>query len=223
MAKVKSSLKRVLIAVFMSSLLTAASHYHEDFENVAIGTLPKGWIVDATHPSKKLATWEVVKDNSAPSGNKVLALTKINTTYILFGGTFNLCYTKNVSFTDGSISVKFKARSGRIDQGGGIMWRVQDHDNYYVARFNPLEDNFRFYSVKKGVRRQIASADVKLSSGWHEMKIIQKGSRFEGYLDGKRVLEADDVSCKKSGGVGLWTKADAATSFDDFDVTVEKE
>ena len=223
MALKRSSLKIALGSVLMTVLLSAAEQYHEDFETVAVGTLPQGWIVDATNPPKKLATWEVIEDSTAPSGKKVLALTKINNTYILFGNSFNLCYTNKVSFLDGTISVKFKARSGRIDQGGGIMWRVQDRNNYYVARFNPLEDNFRFYSVKNGVRRQIASADVKLSPGWHAMKIVQKGTHFEGYLDGKKLLEAENDSCKKSGGTGLWTKADAATSFDDFDVTAGGE
>ncbi len=211
------------VALLFTATLFASTlqSYQEDFEKVPTGGLPDGWVVDATHPTKKLATWEVVEDATAPSGKKVLAISKINTTYILFGNTFNLCYTKNIAFHDGTVSVKFKARTGRIDQGGGIMWRVQDRDNYYVARFNPLEDNFRFYSVKKGVRRQIASADVKLAPGWHSMKIVQNGAHFEGYLDGKKLLEAENESCKKSGGVGLWTKADAATSFDDFRVEVE--
>ena len=103
------------------------------------------------------------------------------------------------------------------------MWRVQDRDNYYVARFNPLEDNFRFYSVKNGIREEVASANIALDNGWHEMKIIQYNAHFEGYLDGKKLLESDNKDCTKSGGTGLWTKADAATVFDDFKVnTVTK-
>ncbi len=189
-----------------------------DFENVVVGDLPKGWKISATHPKKPLAKWEVVETLAAPSGSKVLALSKINAYY---GGTFNLCYTDSVDFKNGEISVDFKARSGRIDQGGGIMWRVQDSNNYYVARFNPLEDNFRFYIVTNGVRKQLASADVKLAKGWHRMKILQNGAYFEGYLDGKKLLSCQDDQLNKSGGVGLWTKADAATSFDDFAVEVK--
>ena len=110
---------------------------------------------------------------------------------------------------------------GRIDRGGGIMWRVKDRNNYYVARYNPLENNFRIYYVKKGKRVMIASARIALESNrWHTMKIIQRGDRFEGYLDGRRLLSGRDSHIRGAGGVGLWTKADAETEFDDFRVNV---
>lgn len=83
---------------------------------------------------------------------------------------------------NGKISVYFKANEGYIDQGGGIMFRVQDDDNYYVARFNPLEDNFRFYIVDDGIRRELSSANVKLTLGWHTMTIEQKGDILKGIL-----------------------------------------
>ncbi|RUM67987.1 MAG: hypothetical protein DSZ07_07765, partial [Sulfurovum sp.] len=113
-------------------------------------------------------------------------------------GSFNLCYTKSVAFLDGNVTVKFKANAGRIDQGGGIMWRVQDNDNYYVARFNPLEDNFRFYLVHDGIRSELSSADVKLTKGWHSMSIEQKGASFKGYLDGKLYLEYQEKRLNKT-------------------------
>ncbi len=137
-------------------------------------------------------------------------------------GSFNLCYTQDTNLTDGNITVEFKANAGRIDQGGGIMWRVQDNDNYYVARFNPLEDNFRFYIVHDGVRSELASADIKLSSGWHTMTVEQQGDNFKGYLDDKLELEHKDSKLKKSGGVGIWTKSDAQTSFDNLKIDTEK-
>ena len=170
--------------------------------------------MDETNPRKPLGTWRVIKDN----GKKVLNLTKSKSSY---GGTFNLCYKQDINFLNGEISVKFKSISGVIDQGGGIMWRVQDGDNYYVARFNPLEDNFRFYVVKEGMRHLIESVNIKLEKDiWHTMKIVQKGDLFEGYLNDKKVLESKNDKCLKSGMVGVWTKADAFTSFDDFSVKV---
>ena len=210
-------IKLLLTIFFISTTLFAYSANKTllDFEDIKAGSLPHMWLKDATGDKKHLATWEVVKDNK----QKILSLTKINSKS---RSSFNLCYTKNIKFKDGKISVKFKANSGNIDQGGGIMWRVLDSDNYYVARFNPLEDNFRFYKVKHGVRSMISSANIKLNSGWHTMEIVQKDSHFEGYLDGKKLLESDDESFTKSGGVGVWTKADAATSFDDFVVEVYK-
>jgi len=207
----------IAVAVLVSGLLWAKEAQERvwDFEDVAAGTLPEGWVVSATHPGKLLATWEVIETIGAPSGNKALSITKINAFY---GGTFNLCFTKAVDFKDGEIAVKFKAGSGRIDQGGGIMWRVQDDNNYFVARFNPLEDNFRFYSVKNGVRRQLDGATVKLSPGWHTMKIVVNGTHYECSLDGKILLKGESDVFNDAGGVGLWTKADAVTAFDDFTV-----
>ncbi len=213
--------KLIIIATIITFVMTALDAKVWNFEDVQIGKLPKGWTVDETHRSKKLPTWEVLEDKTAPSKNHTLTLSHINSR-TFFGGNFNLCFTKDVDFLDGEISVMFRANSGKTDQGGGIMWRVKDRDNYYVARFNPLEDNFRFYSVKKGVRSELKSANIKLSQGWHKMTIVQKEKHFEGYLDGEKLLESDDDTFTKSGGVGLWTKADAATSFDDFNVTKSK-
>ena len=186
-----------------------------DFEDVPLGKLPQGWQTD----NKDL--WHVGKDQTAPSGGQVLTMTDAEQSFELFGGGFNLTWadTNTISFLDGEITVKFKALSGEIDQGGGIVWRVQDSENYYVARFNPLEDNFRIYTVKKGSRSQLLSATIKLQNGeWHEMLIRQHANNFEGYLDGKQILQGDDDTFTDAGGVGLWTKADAVTSFDDFTV-----
>ncbi len=186
--------KRFILLLTLCSALLQSAEIVYDFEreNLAV------W--------HQLGSWSITPLEQG----KVLSLHKKS------AKAFNLCYTKETRFLDGSVTVYFKANSGRIDQGGGIMWRVQDDDNYYVARFNPLEDNFRFYIVKNGNRREIASADLTLSRGWHEMKIVQKGAQFEGYIDGKRYLKARDTRLSQSGGVGVWTKADALTSFDDL-------
>jgi hypothetical protein len=98
-----------------------------------------------------------------------------------------------------------------------VIWRVQDKENYYIARFNPLENNFRMYYVRDGARKTLADIRVALPEGkWHTMKIVHRGTRMEGYLDGKKLLEATDDLFVRTGGVGLWTKADAVTSFDDL-------
>ena len=134
-------------------------------------------------------------------------------------GTFNLFWTDRERFKDGTVEVKVRASSGRVDQGGGPIWRVQDKDNYYIARWNPLEDNFRLYYVKDGRRVQLASADVTADpKKWHTIRIEHKGDAIEGYLDGQELLEVRDETFTGAGGVGLWTKADAATGFDDFQI-----
>jgi hypothetical protein len=133
--------------------------------------------------------------------------------------TFNLCWTESVKFKDAQIELKFKALEGKEDQGGGPMWRIQDKDNYYIARANPLESNFSLYYVKNGDRKMLDSAKVEVSSHtWHTITIIHKGEHIEGYLNGKKYLDAQDGTFKDAGGIGLWTKADAVTYFDDLTV-----
>jgi len=198
---------RLFIGLLTCSIVLLATDF--DFENAK---LPTSWKVQTTGSNTNLATWEVQREEN----NSILTITKIESSLFSIGGTFNLFFTKDINLKDGEISVDFRANTGRIDQGGGIMWRVIDKDNYYVARFNPLEDNFRFYSVMDGHRKELKSATIKLNKGWHRMKIIQNGNHFEGYINGKKLLEANNNSIAKAGGVGLWTKADAATSFDNF-------
>ncbi len=205
------NLRIVTLLLFSLSLLSA-TEYRADFENATQGTLPKRWVVAATHPGNRLAKWQVTIDETRPKSDRhILTLTQVG------NSMFNLCYRPDIRMKNGHISVLFHANSGRIDQGGGIMWRVHDSDNYYVARFNPLEDNFRFYSVIKGHRTLLCTIDgVHLAKGWHAMAIDQQDDRFTGFLDGKKMLECKDNLITQSGGVGVWTKADAATSFDDF-------
>ena len=185
-----------------------------NFEEVSLSQLPAGWKVEATNRKGPLAAWQVVKDKSASSGEKVLALHSINHEY---AGTFNLCWTNAVSFLDGEVEVRFKAVKGKEDQGGGVIWRALDKENYYIARFNPLEDNFRLYYVRGGSRKMLASAQIRLPTDkWHTLKIAQHDNHILGYLNAQKLLDVEDNTFAKAGGVGLWTKADAVTSFDDF-------
>src|SRR5262249_5745471 len=134
------------------------------------------------------------------------------------GSMFNLCVVDDTSFKDVEISVSFKANAGKKDQGGGVVWRYQDANNYYVARMNPLEDNFRVYKVVDGKRSaEFQNAEVKVPAGeWHTLSVKMVGDKIECFLDGKNHLEAKDDTFTKAGKVGLWTKADAQTSFDNF-------
>lgn len=191
------------------------------FDNVKTGQLPAGWKIEGTNQRGPLATWKVIEDTTAPSGSKVLALTSTNHD---FGGTFNICWTKDIKFLNGKIKVMFKANTGEEDEGGGVIWRAQDKGNYYIARYNPLENNFRIYFIKNEARKILASARIKLLKGkWQEMEIVQNGKHITGYLNGKKLLEVDDNTFTKPGGVGLWTKADAVTSFDDFEVKLKSK
>jgi hypothetical protein len=188
-----------------------------DFDALEAGSLPEGWVVEATGQEKATAKWQIAKAEDAPLGPGVLELAATNHTE---RGVFNLCWTDAVQFQEGEIAVFLKARSGKIDQGGGPIWRVQDRNNYYIARYNPLEDNVSAYYVKDGRRVMLGyTGKLGIEDGWHLLKINHRGDRIRAYLDGelRLMVNAGDYIPGR-GGVGLWTKADAATAFDDFTV-----
>ncbi len=193
--------------------LEHASQWHFDSNT----DLPPGWRAEGTNQRGPVAAWAIKAAANAPSKPNVLGLTDAKEGR---GGTFNLFWTDRVKFRDGVIEVKVKAETGRQDQGGGPIWRVQDKSNYYIARYNPLESNFRLYYVKNGARKILAKASgVNIRAGeWFAIKIVHKGERIVGSLNGKRLLEATDRTFREAGGIGFWTKADAVTSFDDLSV-----
>src|SRR5205814_8494178 len=118
---------------------------------------------------------------------------------------------------DGFVEVKLKPVSGKEDQAGGVIWRVRDANNYYVARANALEDNVTIYHTINGRRVAFKSINKKVTSGvWHSLRVDFEGNKFTVSFDGKKVIEANDESFKDAGKVGMWTKADSVTLFDDF-------
>jgi hypothetical protein len=123
-------------------------------------------------------------------------------------------------FADVDVTVKFRPISGKEDASGGILFRAKDAKNYYVVRANGLEDNFRLYTMKDGSRNQLASAKVnapKLGE-WHTMRVVAKGPKIQAYLNGKLLIDHEDKTYA-DGYVGLWTKADSVTEFDDLDAS----
>lgn len=188
-----------------------------DFEGLAEGMLPDGWKVEATGQDTPTAKWQAAQDATAPLAPGVLQLAATNHTE---RGVFNLCWTDAVTFSEGVIAVFLKANSGQIDQGGGPIWRAKDRNNYYIARYNPLEKNVSIYYTRDGRRVMLGyTGTIELADGWHLLKISHRGQRIGAYLDGdmKLMVNAGDY-LPEPGGVGLWTKADAATTFDNFTV-----
>jgi hypothetical protein len=186
------------------------------FSKKDAGKVPAGWKADQTHAGKDSSIWKVVADDTAPSKTGyVLSQTAESPNRV-----FNLCVLEDSSFKDGEIRVAFKAIRGDNDQGGGIVWRYQDANNYYIARMNPLEKNYRVYKVVAGDRKELWSKEgLKVKVGtWHRLKIKQEGDHIECFLDGKKMLDAKDDTFTKAGKVGLWSKSDAQTHFDEFQV-----
>ena len=179
-----------------------------------VGKVPAGWKADKTGKGEG-SVWKVVADDTAPSkSGYALAQTAEGPNAL-----FNLCVAEEgPSLKDVEIAVAFKAVRGKHDQGGGLVWRFQDANNDYVARMNPLEDNYRLYKVVAGKRTQLATKEgLKVPANeWHTLKVTQAGDRIECFLDGKKHLEGKDGTFTGAGKVGLWTKADARTRFDQF-------
>lgn len=185
-----------------------------DFEDANVGKLPPGWTAAKTGEGDG-SVWKVVEDKSAPSGAHVLAQVAKGP-----GPLFNLCIADGAKVQDFECSIAFKAVDGKVDQGGGVVWRYSDSSNYYIARFNPLEANFRLYKVVDGKRIQLATKEaLKEPAGqWHTLVVRMKGDTIECSLNGKKHLEAKDAMFARPGNIGLWTKADAQTYFDKIEV-----
>ncbi len=185
-----------------------------NFDNDKHGEIAGGFASQLTGkggPGK----WEVIKDNTATSTPNVIA----QTSQEYFGYHFGMAVNENEVYGDFELIVKFKGVTGEEDQGGGPVWRYQDNNNYYIARANPLEDNFRVYKVVDGKRIQMDSARLKVTSGeWHTIKVIARKDQIQCFFDGQPYLDATDDTFQKAGRVGLWTKADAVTYFDDLEV-----
>lgn len=183
------------------------------FDEGAPGSVPTGFELLETATAGAPATWGVVADASAPSGGKGFGvLTTQNK-----GQTYNVALAPGFEAADVELTVSLKPDAGTQDQGGGVVFRAQGARDYYVARWNPLEKNVRFYVVVAEQRSAFKAADIDLDpSQWHTMRVIVEGPRMELFMNETSVLVANDETLKGPGRIGLWTKADAATWFDDL-------
>jgi len=178
-----------------------------NFDEAKTGEAPAGWT--ATKTGKGEPKWTVEKDDSAPSKPNVLKQSG--------EATYPVCIKDDTSFKDGFVEVKFKPVSGKEDQAGGVIWRAKDADNYYIARANALEDNVTIYHTIKGKRVSFKNTNTKVAPAvWHTLRVDFAGNKFTVTFDGKKVIEASDDSFSDAGKVGVWTKADSVTLFDDF-------
>ncbi len=184
-----------------------------NFEKDAVGQPPAGFTSYASGegPAGK---WLVQEMAAAPSGKQVVVQTEANDT----DNRFPVLIAEGPEFADVDVSVKGKAISGKVDQAIGLVFRFGDPQSYYVVRANALENNFRLYKMVNGRRKQFAGADVKVAPNqWHTLRAMAQGDFIACYFDGQKLIEVRDATYAK-GKVGLWTKADSVTAFDDLTV-----
>jgi hypothetical protein len=192
----------------MATLFSAtAAGQTAGFDNDSAGALPSGWRAGVT--GRGSPKWTVEADTSAPSKPNVLKQSG--------SGTFPWCVRPDVSLADGWVEVKFKPLSGREDQAGGVVWRWKDGDNYYVARANALENNVSLYYTANGRRNTLKYVDAPVpGNAWHTLRVEFSGKNIRVVYDGKPAIVMEDAHIGSAGAVGVWTKADSVTLFDDF-------
>lgn len=198
---------KIIAGLAMAALATAAQAETVGFDADAVGAAPAGWLCGSTGGGSP--RWTVEADANAASPPNVLKQSG--------SGPFPWCVKQGASLADGAVEVKFKSLSGREDQAGGVVWRWKDGDNYYVARANALENNVSLYYTEGGRRRTIKYVDAPVPANvWHTLRAEFKASHIRILLDGKAYIELDDSHIAGPGAVGVWTKADSVTVFDDF-------
>ena len=200
-------MKQACIAAATIFATSAASAETINFDTDAPGALPASWRQGVT--GKGTPQWAVRADPGAPSKPNVLQQSG--------SGAFPWCVMPKTAVENGFVEVRFKPISGREDQAGGVIWRWKDGDNYYVARANALENNVSLYHTTAGRRITIKYVDAPVPGNvWHTLRVEFSGKRIKVVLDGKAYIDLEDSHIAGSGAVGVWTKADSVTSFDDF-------
>src|SRR5947207_1399802 len=202
----------VLLVIFLSPGRPVAKYQPSD-RNATAGEISE-WNFDADSVGKFPSgvsifsgNWEVRRETYAPSSANVLCQTGT--------ASYPELSLSDKVFADVVVTTRFKPISGRTDQAAGIIFRVQDKDNYYILRANALEGNVNFYKYAGGRRSAIKESRATVQSGvWQELKVEASGQQLRGYLNGELVIETTDATYA-AGRVGLWTKADSVTCFDD--------
>jgi len=195
-----------------------ANEFTLDFDQMDAQIAPLGF-TQARTGRGGTGAWEIKKDNTAPSGQKVLAQTSSDPTNY----RFPLCIYDAFEARDVDLSVSFKPLSGTVDQAAGLVWRYQDPDNYYVVRANALEGNVVLYKVENGKRSDLKPKGSWFAYGkdapvplkvWSSLRVIVRSNTFSVSLNGEHLFDVEDDTFPQAGKVGLWTKADSVTLFD---------
>ncbi|MBI3050088.1 MAG: hypothetical protein HYY76_17450 [Acidobacteria bacterium] len=193
-----------------------------DFAQDVVNQPPKGFEFGHTAGVGKPGRWLVQADGS----NHVLAQLDADRT----GVRFPVAVLGDIRTADVDLSVRFKPISGQVDQAAGLVWRYQDQNNYYIVRANARENNVVLYKVENGKRTDLPLKGEGRTYGkpsqaptgqWGTLRIVARGPLFEVYHNGTKLYEVEDRTFTQAGKVGVWTKADSVTYFDDLTVVTK--
>jgi hypothetical protein len=184
------------------------------FDRTTVGSPPPGFSFAKTGQGGD-GEWTVVADPTAREGFAIEQTSTDTTDY-----RFPLAIHASLSAKNLKAEIRFKAVGGKVDRAAGIAVRLEDPDNYYMARANALENNVRFYRVVAGKRQQLGTADLRVTSDeWHTLALDARDQRFAVSYDGAALFEVTDPTFTEAGGVALWTKSDSVTRFDVMKIT----
>jgi hypothetical protein len=207
-----TSLAVVSLAAVIFPVASAAAQ-RISFAQVPVGERPNDFETALTGNGKP-GRWSVVEDTTADGGRALAQLDTDTTDY-----RFPLAIYMPTVPADVEVTTRFKPVAGKVDQAGGVILRLIDHNNYYLARANALENNIHFYRVIAGRRQQLAGANTKVASGiWHTLTLRAEGNRFSLSFNGKALFTHTDTTFAEPGKVAVWTKADSVTRFDWIDI-----
>jgi hypothetical protein len=215
-------MRMALLVAWIAAGMTLVVHgatRKVDFSGDAVGQAPKGFEFFHTAKVGAPGKWVV----QAEASNKYLAQVDPDSTR----SRFPIAVVSDVAAADVDLSARFRPVSGRVDQAAGLVWRFQDEDNYYIVRANALENNVVLYKVEKGKRTDLPvkgegrtyGKKAQVPAGqWSTLQVIAAGPRFEVLFNGSKLFEVEDTTFTQPGKVGLWTKADSVTQFDDITI-----
>jgi len=209
----------LVFVLFGATMLVYGATRKIEFSDDPVGQPPKGFEFGHTAKAGAPGKWVI----QAEGPNKYLVQTDADSTR----ARFPVAVVTDVTAADVDVSVRFRPVSGRVDQAAGLVWRYQNEDNYYIVRANALEDNVVLYKVENGKRTDLPvkgegrtygkKADVPAGQ-WSTLRVVATGPRFEVLFNGAKLYEVEDATFKQAGKVGVWTKADSVTQFDDLTV-----
>lgn len=204
--------------ILLSAATTAGTVTTLNFDSIPPGTLPKDFVIGTMFDGRPAGDWQVLQTDQAKSPPHVLA-------QVMGKGAEHAYKVVSIDGTiasDLDLQVSFLPIEGKADMGGGLIWRATDDRNYYLTRANPLEQNIRIYRVVKGIRHMLKNFDQIIDvKRWHALRVVTRGCRVQVFYDETPVFDLCDQTFR-TGRIGLWTKSDAVTYFDDLQLQILK-
>ncbi len=208
----------VVLALLMRSVSVEAAAVEKvwNFDGDAPDALPKEFVIGTLFDGRPAGDWKVLRTDQAKSPTQVLGQVEGKGAE----HAYKVALVDGIDGSDAELEVSFFPVDGKADMGGGLIWRASDDRNYYLTRANPLEQNIRIYRVVKGIRHLLQNFNQIISlKRWHTLRVITRGCQVRVMYDERQVFDLCDHTFTR-GRVGLWTKSDAVTYFDDLKVRV---